>query len=153
RGALTFNGLYTQQPGFAGTGSAVADFLTGVANDSTLANVRSEKDVGKDYDFYAQDKWLVTPKLTISLGLRYQLHPPMFEAHDALSNVLFGPQIGSGQLVVPQGMNDVTFNFLQNTLMPYIPVSKTSDLGRGLVRTNYLNFAPRLGVAWQITPT
>jgi hypothetical protein len=77
RGAFTFNGLYTQQPGFPGTGSAVADFLTGVANDSTLANVRGEKDVGKDYDFYAQDKWMVNSKLTVTAGLRYQLHPPM----------------------------------------------------------------------------
>jgi hypothetical protein len=36
--------------------------------------------------------------------------------------------------------------------MPYFPVRKTPDLGRGLVRPNHRNFAPRLGIAYQLQP-
>ena len=150
RGLMNFNGVFTRQPGFTNTGSPVADFLMGTVNDSTLGSVRSEKDVGRDTDFYGQDKWQVNSKLTLTLGLRYQYHAPHWEARDVMSNVIYGPGFSNAYLAVPQGMSDTTFAFLRDVLMPYIPVRKAPDLGRGLVRSNHKNFAPRLGIAYQL---
>ncbi len=150
RGLMNFNGVFTRQPGFTNTGSAVADFLMGTVDSSTLGSVRSEKDVGRDTDFYAQDKWQATRKLTITLGMRYQYHAPHWEARDVMSNVIYGPGFSNAFLAVPEGMADTTFAFLRDVLMPYIPVRKSPELGRGLVRPNYRNFAPRLGLAYQL---
>jgi len=150
RGLMNFNGVFTRQPGFTNTGSAVADFLMGTVNDSTLGSVRSEKDVGRDTDFYVQDKWQANRKLTVTVGLRYQYHAPHWEARDLMSNVIYGPGFSNAFLAVPQGMPEPTFTFLRDVLMPYIPVRKTPELGRGLVRPNYRNFAPRLGLAYQL---
>lgn len=152
RGTVVFNGVDTQQPGFSGTGSAIADFLTGVANNVTLGNVRNEKDVGRDIDAFVQDRWRVNPRLTVTVGVRYQFNPPSWEARDLVSNVLFGPGFTNAQVVVPQGMDDATLARMKDTLLPFITVRRAPELDRGLVRNKYLNFAPRVGIAYQLGP-
>jgi hypothetical protein len=36
---------------------------------------------------YAQDDWRVSPRLTLNLGLRYEVSPPMYDANGMLSNI------------------------------------------------------------------
>jgi hypothetical protein len=69
------------------------------------------------------DDFRVSPKLTLNLGLRYDVYTPMVEGHNRLANFDFG----TGEFVAP-GMPGV------------------SDTGN--VRTNYKNFAPRVGFAY-----
>jgi hypothetical protein len=152
RGELQFNGVYTRQPGFSATGDAIADFLTGVANFARLGSVTNEKDIGHDIEWYAQDKWQMTPKLTLTLGIRYQYNPPSWEARDLISSVVFDRGFTNAQVVVPKGQDDATFAFMRDVLFPFIPVRKADELDRGLVHNTYMNFAPRLGIAYQLTP-
>ena len=73
------------------------------------------------YAAFLQDDWRVTPRLTVNLGVRYELNTVLRESNNRLGN--FDPALGLVQ--VGMGMND-----------PY--------------NGDHNNFAPRLGVAWVI---
>jgi hypothetical protein len=153
RGAEQFTGLFTQQVGFPSTGDPVADFLTGAvtsAQDGTLTN---EKDVGHDIEWFAQDMWHARRKLNITAGVRYQYNPPSWEYRDNMSSVTFGANFSNPQVVVPSGMSDTNYNLMKNVWFPDIPVVRANNLSRGLTYTYYANFAPRLGIAYQISPS
>ncbi len=61
------------------------------------------------------------------------------------------PKPGSAQIVFPKDMDAATFNLVQNVLFPFMPVSRGTNLSYSLVDNAYLNFAPRLGLAWRIS--
>jgi hypothetical protein len=47
-------------------------------------------------------------------------------------------------------MDEPTFTRMRDFLFPYIPVRRGTDLDLGLVHNTHLDFAPRLGVAYQL---
>ena len=75
---------------------------------------------------FAQDKWQVTPKLTMDLGLRWEFYPPAT------------PQFTGGF------SNYIPVN---NTLVIAGVGGNPSNLG---MNTRYTNFAPRLGFAYRL---
>lgn len=149
-GSETFSGVFTQQPGFGNTGNAVADFLLGTALNASFGNIVHEKDIWHDYEFYAQDKWVLNPKLTLSAGVRYFYNPPSYEARDEVASVLLGPGYHGATIIVPNGMSDAVFNRMKNTLFSFMDVRRAPELSRGLVVGNHGFFAPRLGLAYQL---
>src|SRR5262249_51858538 len=73
----------------ADTGDEIASLLLGqIANGqiSTTNFISSEKSA---WAFYAQDDWKVTPKLTLNLGLRYELFSPISEKFARQSNFVY----------------------------------------------------------------
>ena len=94
-------------------------------------------DIGRDYpvafpayrawqDFaFVQDKWVVTPKLTIDIGLRWEYYPPATPAHKG----------GFSQ-----------YNPTDNSLIIAGVGSNPLDLG---LDKHYSDFAPRLGIAYR----
>ena len=150
-GSLTFSGLYTRQPGFAATGSSIADFLLGTASGASFGNIVHEKDIWHDVEWYVQDKWLATSKLTVSMGVRYFNNPPSFEARDQVASVQVGPGYLNPTIIVPKGMDDATFDLVSNSLFSFMPVSRATDLSRGLVYGDHGFLAPRLGLAYQLS--
>jgi len=112
------------------TGSALASFL--LAQPSTFARYFT----GVGYHpglrqtrlfFYAQDSWRVTSKLTFNYGLRYENYLPQTAASRGGAGS-FDPNTGE---VLVAGVGSVP-----------------SNMG---VKAYNLGFAPRLGVAYQIT--
>src|SRR2546425_38623 len=74
RGTLDFGPGLTDNPGnqFTG-GSGFASFLVGLSDGGSINNLHNIDYHHQVYAFFGQDDWRVTPKLTLNLGLRYEL--------------------------------------------------------------------------------
>ena len=151
-GSLNFTGVFTRLPGYANTGSSVADFLLGTANDASFGNIVHEKDIWRDIEWYGQDKWRVTSRLTLSYGLRFAHNPPSWEARDEVASVQVGLGYRNATIIVPKGMSEQTFDWVKNTLFSFMPVARATDRARYLTQAVHGAWAPRLGIAYQISP-
>ncbi len=131
---FNFNGVYTQNPqARAGSGNAFADFLLGLANDATISTQQLNTIRQRIFQAYAQDDWKVSSKLTLNIGLRYELPKPFIETSDRQANFILEQGPFYGQLLLASDR-------------------KNSGLDRSLVGTDYNNFAPRFGLAYRATP-
>jgi Carboxypeptidase regulatory-like domain/TonB dependent receptor len=129
RGAITFAENNTSQPGAQ----------TNVANEMASLLLDVPQQVGRDLNTYfpayrqwwffafGGDKWQVSPKLTLDLGLRWEFYPPAtpkssggFSNYDPTTNSLVIAGVGGNP----------------------------SNLG---MQTRYRNFAPRVGFAYRAT--
>lgn len=123
---LTFENRFANQPGVAGTGSAIADLLLGFPYTGRATQfAESNGWVTMKYyyyGFYAQDEIRLSPKFTMNLGLRYEYQTPYYERFGDLA--IFDP---------------VAARFL-----------KLDDDIQTLNRPDRNNFAPRIGLAYSI---
>ena len=98
-------------------------FFSGNMNRALIAAGDFRRHLQSDgYGLFVQDDWRVTPKLTVNLGLRYELNTVVKESNNLIGN--FDPSAGlvqAGKQVGP------VFNGDHN------------------------NFAPRVGLAWDVT--
>ncbi len=128
------------------TGHPYADFLLGLPTRATRSFPPIRVDRNRwSFDFYALDDFKLSPKLTLNVGLRYELHFGWRENGDRMS--MF--DIDSGSIVVPDGaLAKVSPIFPQG----YVNIVEASSLGlpsRKLVRGDYNNIAPRIGLAYR----
>jgi hypothetical protein len=119
-----------------GTGNGFASFLMGAGsgNDQTGFNqfpVSHKHFLG----WYVQDGWKVTPKLTLNLGLRYEIQTAMTERSNA-----------------QQYFNFSAVNPISSAIGFDVPgmLVFNSPSNRGLYDTPYKNFAPRIGASYQL---
>ncbi|HVZ19286.1 MAG TPA: TonB-dependent receptor [Terriglobales bacterium] len=137
---LTFPTSFTGGPDpqneSAGTGSGFASFLLGVGNGQTGYNTfpATQK---YQLGWYLQDNWRTTQKLTLNLGLRYEIQTAPTERHNVQEYFDFN--------AVNPISQDVGFN------VPGALVFN-DDNNRGLYQTSYKNFAPRIGLTYQVLP-
>lgn len=142
RGSMSFGTTMTDNPADPGSGgSGFASFMAGQAGGGSINNLNNVDYLRHNYAFFAQDDWRVTPKFTINVGLRYEFFSPVYQRFNAQAN--FNPD--TGVLDIPKSSN-VT---LTPTLAALLPVNHNAT--NALVDSDYNNFAPRLGLAYQAT--
>lgn len=132
RGSFSFDGRYT--------GNSVADLLIGLPFQASRAlGEPFHNAVLVSSGAYFQDDWKITPRLTLNLGIRYELYPALTERVDKLSS--FDPSTNT--LIVAGGR--------EAYLGPggKVLVRSRADVGRQVYQTDRNNFAPRLGLAWR----
>lgn len=84
RGNYDFTGSWT--------GLAYADFMLGYLNDDSIAYGTTRSYLRNYQDgFFFQDDWKVSSRLTLNLGMRYELLEPMHDKYDRWTN--FIPQL------------------------------------------------------------
>lgn len=139
----------------ASGGDAFADMLLGQTKRAEAAVAIAQASFRNwSYAWYVDDLWKVAPKVTVNFGLRYEITPPWKDTSGKLFTVAIPANIRSGPVADPslhpfflrQGTGDPLEGV--NLVWPNIKVARTGQLGDRLVRTDYSNFAPRLGVTW-----
>jgi hypothetical protein len=90
-GTYTFNNTYDQENNGSdntytqnNTGLSYAAFLMGVQSSASVGYTAPFSIQSPYYAFYAEDRWRLTPKLTITSGLRYEYEYGVVEKHNAM---------------------------------------------------------------------
>lgn len=120
------------------TGNSYASYLLG-AVDSSGFEQDAAGTIGaryKNYAFYAQDDFRATPKLTLNLGLRYEVPKPDVEDFNRMS------------WLNPTMPNSAVNGF--PGALQFAGFGPDSCLCRTIVKTHYLDFAPRVGFAYEL---
>ncbi len=115
--------------------NAFADFL--IAQPVVFLQGGGELPRGmraNNFNLYAQDSFKATSRLTLNVGLRYELPQPYTEIHN--ENELFIPNRQS--TVIPSAPKGLLF-------------PGDAGVGHGLIPRDYRAFAPRVGFAWDPT--
>jgi Carboxypeptidase regulatory-like domain/TonB dependent receptor len=141
---------------YSGSGTdPLARFLLGLpANTVDYVNAfRPPMDVYNwEQGFFAQDDFKIHPKVTLNLGLRYEIVTPFTENNNLLVNFdpnYANPNGNKGAFVVPA---QSTLKYVDPRYISYgIITADKIGVPRSLVNTDYGDVAPRLGVAWRIT--
>ena len=80
RGTYTFNGSYS--------GNALADFLFGYPSQGQVGLGEGAENAHTDWaHFYFQDGWLLTPRLKLDLGIRYEYNSNLVAETNQTSNI------------------------------------------------------------------
>jgi hypothetical protein len=172
RGQFFFTGQFTnsisataQTGGYSG-----ADFLLGYMQNSIIAVALASADFrNSEWDAYVDDTWKVLPHLTISAGLRWEVAQPMLDASGNEVGVQLNSPLSNTANVQDMSLHPVyvragTGNFYDGINFRYSPywaaqgasvpgspalqVARDGRLGSRLINTDFTNFAPRLGIAW-----
>lgn len=126
RPTIAFNTSYT--------GVGLGDFLLGDVYQGNTSQQQLDTILQYVFNGYVQDDWKVSKRLTVNLGLRYELSTPFAEEHDRQSNFVLDAGPCYLQLIVPS--QDGMCN---------------AGIGPAQVRTDKNNFAPRVGLAYQLS--
>ena len=107
------------------TGNAAQDMLVGSPLGYLRGNLLIQPGYrGWEEGYYVQDDWRVNNKLTLNLGLRYDVYTPITEAHNRQSNFDYS-----------------TLTLITGAQDPYMGI-----------KTNHADFAPRVGFSASIMP-
>jgi hypothetical protein len=146
-GTFNFRNAETQGPvpttASSTAGQAFASFLlgTGAPNDVLIQNWKNVAANSFYWAGYAQDDWRVNAKLTMNLGVRYDIDIPRTERYNRMN--YFDPAARSPLASVVPGFSNLTGGVV------FVGVDGNSRYQYNM-DTN--NIAPRLGLSYQVTP-
>jgi len=118
--------VYAQVAEFTGVTATPGGVLSGSALIAFSDAFRGDALLSQNFSLYGQDTWRITPRFTVTYGLRWDIDPP-----------LKGKNLENDPFTV-LGFSDLA----AITLAPR---------GTPLYQTTYGNVAPRLGLAYQLS--
>lgn len=137
---FTFNNLFTAGPDPTNPtdgGDAIASMMLGTpASGGTGVAVFNVSRTWLD-GTYLQDDWKATSKLTLNLGLRWEVQRPITDRHNRLSTFNYTATNPISSAVGGDYTGEVVF---------------ANSNRRGQYDTDYTHFAPRVGFTYQVLP-
>ncbi len=121
--AYSAKGFFNMYNG-AFTGFDTSELAAGFVNNYDISNPGFFQTISWETGYFAQDDWKVNSRLTFNLGVRYDLFTHPYEVHNQQSN----------------------YDIATNTLI----VAGQNGASRSLINTNFNNFAPRVGFAYDV---
>lgn len=138
---FNFNNLFTAGPDptkpTQGTGDSSASMLMGLPFSGNTGIAISAISRTWFYGLFFQDDWKATRKLTLNLGLRYDIQRPVTDRFNRQAWFNYSAVNPIGSSVGQNYPGELQF---------------ATSSQRGLFNTNYRNFGPRIGFAYQLLP-
>jgi Carboxypeptidase regulatory-like domain/TonB-dependent Receptor Plug Domain len=137
RPAFAFNLALTRSASFTGTrtGNAIADFMLGAFDNATIEfGIADHSPFTVKHQFFIEDSYKMHPRLTVTYGLRYEPFIPFDQKGGRHTSWIPGVQ----STVVPDAPEGILF-------------PGDAGLPSRLTNSDLNNFAPRLGVAWDVS--
>jgi hypothetical protein len=118
-------------PGY--TNAQASDFIMGLVYQTSVGNTQRISAIQNAIYGYAQDTWRVSAKMTLTIGLRYELPKPWYQ---------------------PNGQAATFVRGYHSTVFPGAPAGLgfVGDAGipNSLITADYTNISPRLGLAYDV---
>lgn len=133
RGNWSYSGAFT--------GSGFADFLLQLPSSAQLATLHNIDYKRANYGIFFGDNWHATTRLSVNAGLRWEYHSPVWERGNQQAALGFDNNyyVSGPTSSVPSGLASL------------FPV-KQSPWGKYLNDPHRRDFAPRVGLAYQVNP-
>src|SRR5262245_40101890 len=136
RPTFEFNLALLRTASFTGTrtGNAIADFMIGAFDNATIEfGIADHSPFTVKHQFFIEDSYKIHPRLTVNYGLRYEPFIPVDQRGGRHTSWIPGVQ----STVVPDAPTGILF-------------PGDAGLPSRLTNNDLNNFAPRLGVAWDM---
>lgn len=158
-GSFSFTGEYTGNPaiGSSNVGNSIADFLLGLDQTVTTAVQPATAALRSFYwSGFFSDSYRVTSRLTLEYGLRYEYLEPFKDITDDSSNIWGLTSKTTGNPILVQSSTQCSSS---SNCPPYagtltrlqgITVVRDGRMGTALQYPDRNNFAPRLGLAYNM---
>ncbi|MEO8736166.1 MAG: TonB-dependent receptor, partial [Edaphobacter sp.] len=142
-GVFGFDNVFTGRSasGASGTGNPFASFLLGYAATGTVQIAPATYQTIYYQGYYVSDNWTVNNKLTLTLGLRYEIPGVYRERHNRIST--FNPT------EVNPVLGAVSING-NPVLGAFDLVGTPQHPALGMRNEHFTNFSPRLGLAYRL---
>jgi hypothetical protein len=144
RGFYNFTGAFSQNPqARPNSGSGLADFLLGIPN-ATQLSTSLLGDIRYHYAAaYLQDDWRLNSRVTLNLGVRYEVFTQPYERNGRQGNLL---------------LDELKLIYVDGVVPPSVPPAFATTIPGGvsstaLMRTDRNNVAPRLGFSARLRDT
>jgi Carboxypeptidase regulatory-like domain len=144
-------------------GDGLASMLLGLPTSFESDNLINPSYLTRYFAGYFQDDWRVNSKLSLNLGIRYDVHPPVVEGHDALTDGWAFGQVNP----INTSAQTAFANFTASQLSAYNSAMQAAGLptsfptltggvnyvngsGHNADITDWTGIQPRFGMAYQV---